>query len=130
MITQIDISGFKGWKETGPVRLAPLTVFFGTNSSGKTSLLQFPLLLKQTANSPDRKRVLHYGDSDTPIDLGTYREMVYQHSPEQDLAFSLNWQLPKALNVKDPYMVQSGLNASPWGTETVHGNISNVTVHK
>ena len=36
-----------------------LTGFFGTNSSGKSSILQFLLMLKQTVESSDRSRVLH-----------------------------------------------------------------------
>jgi len=36
MLKRIRIKNFKAWKDTGEVRLAPITVFFGTNSSGKT----------------------------------------------------------------------------------------------
>ena len=48
MITHIRMKNFKSWKDSGEVELAPLTGFFGTNSSGKSSLLQMLLLLKQT----------------------------------------------------------------------------------
>ena len=46
---------------TGPIDFAPVTVFFGGNSSGKTSLLQSLLLLKQTTDSADRGRVFDLG---------------------------------------------------------------------
>ena len=46
MITHIRMKNFKLWKNSGEVKLAPLTGFFGTNSSGKSSLLQMLLLLK------------------------------------------------------------------------------------
>ena len=46
MITQLQIKNFKGWKDTGPLRLAPITVFFGTNSSGKSSLGQLLMMLE------------------------------------------------------------------------------------
>ncbi|MYB65563.1 AAA family ATPase, partial [Candidatus Poribacteria bacterium] len=49
MITHIRMKNFKSWKDSSEVKLAPLTGFFGTNSSGKSSLLQMLLLLKQTA---------------------------------------------------------------------------------
>ena len=52
---------FKSWRETGPVRLAPLTGFFGANSSGKSSLLQMLLLLKKTTESNDRNLPLETG---------------------------------------------------------------------
>ena len=40
MITHIRVKNFKSWEDSGEVKLAPLTGFFGTNSSGKSSLLQ------------------------------------------------------------------------------------------
>jgi hypothetical protein len=63
MLKSLRIKNFKAWKDTGEIRLAPITVFFGGNSAGKTSLLQFLLMLKQTAESSDRRRVLNPGDS-------------------------------------------------------------------
>ena len=56
MLTELHIKNFKAWKDSGPIRLAPLTVLFGTNSAGKSSIPQLLLLLKQTAESPDRQR--------------------------------------------------------------------------
>ena len=54
MITHIRVKNFKSWQDSGNVGLAPLTGFFGTNSSGKSSLLQMLLLLKQTVGSKDK----------------------------------------------------------------------------
>ena len=39
MITELRAENFKSWKDTGALRFAPLTGFFGANSSGKTSIL-------------------------------------------------------------------------------------------
>lgn len=58
MFTNMRMTNFKSWSETGDIRLAPLTGFFGANSSGKSSLLQMLLLLKQTTESNDRGLVL------------------------------------------------------------------------
>jgi predicted ATPase len=92
MFTRLGIQNFKAWKDTGELRLAPLTVFFGTNSSGKTSLLQFLLMLKQTAQSTDRKRVLHFGDRYSLVDLGVFPEMIFRHEASLDLAFEVEWE--------------------------------------
>ena len=43
MITHIRMKNFKSWLDSGEVKLAPLTGFFVTNSSGKSSLLQMLL---------------------------------------------------------------------------------------
>jgi hypothetical protein len=101
MITSLHLKNFKGWKDTGRLRLAPLTVFFGTNSSGKSSLGQFLMMLKQTANSPDRNRVLHPGDETTPVDLGTVEDLIYQHDATQELQFSLEWRSEPVLEIED-----------------------------
>ena len=71
MLTRLLIKNFKAWADTGEFRLAPLTVLFGTNSSGKSSLGHLLLALKQTALSTDRKRALHLGDENSLIDLGS-----------------------------------------------------------
>jgi AAA ATPase domain/Protein of unknown function (DUF3696) len=95
MFTQLRIQNFKAWKDTENIPLAPLTVFFGPNSSGKTSLLQFLLLLKQTAQSPDRKQVLNFGGSRSFIDFGVWPEMVFGGDPTRGLHFGLKWEVPK-----------------------------------
>lgn len=102
MITMMSLQNFKSWGDTGPLRLAPLTGLFGTNSSGKTSLLQFLLMLKQTAESPDRNLVLELGDSRSLVELGTFCDVIHQHDLSKPLHWRLAWQMPEALTVIDP----------------------------
>lgn len=102
MLTKLSFKNFKAWKDSGEIRLAPLTVLFGNNSAGKTSIPQLLLLLKQTTESPDRQRALHLGDDRTLIDLGTYADAVYGHDMSNPLDFSLEWSLDKELAVENP----------------------------
>jgi hypothetical protein len=102
MLTHMRIRNFKAWRDTGPVRLAPLTVIFGANSAGKSSLGHLLLALQQTARSTDRKRALHLGDSDSLIDLGTFEDCLHGHDLTKTLQFELGWQLPGGLEVEDP----------------------------
>lgn len=102
MLTGLRVQNLKVWKDSGKVRLAPLTVLFGANSAGKTSIPQLLLLLKQTAESPDRQRALQFGDSRTLIDLGTYDDAVYAHDVTQPLDIELRWTLDEPLEVSDP----------------------------
>ena len=62
MITELRAQNFKSWQDTGAMRFAPLTGLFGANSSGKTSILQVLLMLKQTAErpSPDWNEPLYF----------------------------------------------------------------------
>jgi predicted ATPase len=97
MITQIRAENFKSWKDTGELQLAPLTGLFGTNSSGKSSILQILLMLKQTAESPDRSRILHTGDDKSLIDLGTFSDLIYNHDQRNSLQLSLSWKLKQPI---------------------------------
>lgn len=102
MLTHLRIKNFKAWQDTGPIRLAPLTVIFGANSSGKSSLGHLLLALKQTARSSDRKRALHLGDATSLIDLGTFADCLHGHELRLPLSFEIGWNLPKPLEVRDP----------------------------
>ena len=92
MFTQLRIQNFKSWADTGEFRMAPLTGFFGTNSSGKTAILQFLLMLKQTVESSDRQRILHLGgDQYSYVDLGTNYDIIHRYQLPEKIEFSLYW---------------------------------------
>lgn len=61
MLTTLRLKNFKAWRDTAAVALRPVTMLLGTNSSGKSSLIQSLLLLKQTVQSPDRTIHLNLG---------------------------------------------------------------------
>ncbi|MDO9022925.1 MAG: DUF3696 domain-containing protein [Deltaproteobacteria bacterium] len=103
MLTKLRIKNFKAWKDTGDIRLAPLTVLFGSNSSGKSSLGHLLLALKQTAASADRRRALHTGDESSLIDVGTFIECLHGHDRKAQLEFTLDWSLRVARQVKNPF---------------------------
>lgn len=103
MLTSLHIKHFKAWKDTRSIRLAPLTVIFGANSAGKSSLGHLLLALKQTTLSADRKRPLHLGDDNSLIDLGTFVECLHNHDLQNALEFELGWKIPgKDLEARDP----------------------------
>ncbi|MCC7495784.1 MAG: DUF3696 domain-containing protein [Fimbriimonadaceae bacterium] len=102
MLTSLRVQNFKAWEDLRPGRLAPITGFFGANSAGKTSLLQFLLLLKQTAESADRSEVLHFGTDRDAVRLGSLRELLHRHELTRQLQFELAWQQPEPLRLTDP----------------------------
>ena len=93
MIKKLKINNFKSWHSTGDIHFSNLTGFFGTNSSGKTALLQYLLLLKQTAESSDRHQVLDLGSDKTIIELGTFKDLIFNHNTKEALESEINWQL-------------------------------------
>lgn len=101
MLTELRIKNFKAWKDTGAVRMAPLTVIFGANSAGKSSLGHLLLALKQTTLLSDRKRALHLGDKSSLIDLGTFADCIHAHDLKTALEFSLSWRMASPLTLRN-----------------------------
>lgn len=107
MLKHLRIQNFKAWKDTGNIRMAPITLFFGANSSGKSSIGQFLLMLKQTVESPDRKAVFYPGGKNSAVHLGSYQDMVYQRDPRNKITFEYQWTMPDNWEVTDPVSGQS-----------------------
>ncbi|MEZ6101659.1 MAG: AAA family ATPase [Pirellulaceae bacterium] len=102
MLTQLSIQNFKCWKDTSAIRMAPITLFFGANSSGKSSIGQFLMLLKQTAESQDRKAPLFPGGRNSAVQLGSFQEMVFGRDVTNKIVFGYQWTLPNDLQISDP----------------------------
>lgn len=122
MFTEIRGARFKSWAAIGPhagpkssaapdnqlpedesgISLAPVTAFFGTNSSGKTSLLQVLLLLRQTVESADPSLPLNLGDERAAVQLGTFTDIQHNHEQGAEVCLGVSWKLPKAKKFADP----------------------------
>ena len=94
MLKSLRLVNFKSWKDTGDIKLGPITAFFGTNSSGKTSLLQALLLMKQTIASTNQNITLDFGQQDALfVELGSFKETIFNHDESLPLEFHLKWKL-------------------------------------
>lgn len=87
---KISIDNFKTIHHLEDFDLKALNIISGVNSSGKSSLIQFLLLLKQTielnaANSP-----LIF-NSDHLIQLGDFLEVVYRQDPAEKISFRISF---------------------------------------
>ena len=102
MLRTLSIRNFKAWEDTGECEYAPLTVLFGPNSSGKSSLNHFLMMLKQTVRSPDRNSVFDFGDASAPVRVGTFRDVIFRHDLNRVLEFEQEWLLEAPLTIRDP----------------------------
>ncbi len=91
MLRRIGLSNFKCWKELD-IELAPITLLFGANSSGKSAILQSLLMLKQTVESRDPRQHLNFGGGPRDhVDLGSYQDLVLEHDHDQPIGLNLAW---------------------------------------
>ena len=111
MITELSATNFKSWKSIEGMRLAPITGLFGTNSSGKTSIMQLLLMLRQTVESSDRAAVLDFGGERGLAQLGSFRDVIFGHDKSNPLKIRMCWNLPSPLKVQDPSKAGSTLFA-------------------
>lgn len=101
MLTELRLSNFKAWQKLD-IKLGRVTGLFGTNSSGKSSILQFLLMLKQTKNATDRGLVLDLGGPNQLVNLGTFKDMVHKHQETSPLKWTIKWKLNKPLKIINP----------------------------
>jgi len=87
MLTHLKLENFKIWRSTGPIRLAPITLLLGTNSSGKSSLIQSLLLIRQTTRSTDSNIDLYFGDPDKndSVTLGQFNDVLCRHGAANEV---------------------------------------------
>ena len=102
MIEALTLHNFKSWRELD-MEFGKVTGLFGTNSSGKSSLLQFLLMLKQTKNATDRGLVIDFGSPNSLINLGTFRDVVHRHDGDASIRWSLGWTLQRRLRIGSPF---------------------------
>ena len=98
MLKRLSFQNFKSWKDMD-LPCAPITGIFGTNSSGKSSILQMLLMLKQTKDATDRAIALDLNGS--LVQLGTVADLLHRHEEAQSLKWQLDWEEPDAFILRD-----------------------------
>jgi hypothetical protein len=95
-IHEIRIKGYKSLADETKLEIRPLTILAGANSSGKSSVMQPLLLLKQTLSSPSDPGVIELAGPN--VQFNKYEQMFY-HCPgkgksakEMKFGFSLGDQ--------------------------------------
>lgn len=89
MLKRLKLTNFKSWSEAD-VKFGRITGLFGTNSSGKSSFIQFLLLLKQTRESSDRASALDLNGR--LVELGTAEDVIHAHDSKLRMAFDLEFE--------------------------------------
>jgi hypothetical protein len=92
MLNYIHLENFRAFGQPTTIPLAPITLFFGENSAGKTSILHALSLLKQSAETDDPEAVLVVRDPRGLVDLGSFEELIFDHDLDRVLRIGIGWQ--------------------------------------
>ena len=92
MLENIYLENFKAFKLLDNLDIKPITILCGTNSSGKSTILQSILLAKQTTESTQSGQTLLLNGKFTH--LGMFENIVFEKKPTNEvvLGFSCFWK--------------------------------------
>ena len=99
MLSRLKLTNFKSWQEA-KVNFGRLTGLFGVNSSGKSSLAQFLLLLKQTREAAGRAPTLELNGR--LVRLGVARDVIHAHDESRTIRFEVRFEHEADLFIDDP----------------------------
>lgn len=87
MIKSIKVKNFKSLNVPFELPLRNILLLVGPNSSGKSSLLQAILMLKQTIDSRDMENPLLLNGK--YVSLGSFEDIIFRHDLDKDLEIEL-----------------------------------------
>ena len=100
-ITKIAVSGFKSLVEECAIEVRPLTILAGANSSGKSSIMQPLLLMKQTLEAPyDPGALLLNGANVKFTKTGQFFSRLSANKKNKLEKFEINIQVNLSDNLK------------------------------
>ena len=86
MLHALELENFKAFGKRARIPFAPITLIFGENSAGKSTILQALYLLKQTLERGDTEDLLLARTPNHIVDLGSFPEMLFDHDLERTLS--------------------------------------------
>jgi hypothetical protein len=89
-LTSLTVGGFKAFGAPQSAPLAPLTLLYGPNSAGKSSVLQALALLRQSSFSVDSTLLDVTGPR---VDLGSIRSALFDHDTKRPLSLGYSSDL-------------------------------------
>lgn len=96
MITAIRCENFRCFKDTGTLKLAPITILVGENNSGKSAIIQslhLPALALGSEDPSIRLKLLHQD-----YDYGSFKDIVFRHNEKEFITMSYEMLISKPRN--------------------------------
>ncbi len=88
MLKEYQLKDFKAFADAAPLLIRPITLLYGPNSAGKSSIIQSLMLLKQTIEEAEDDSVVLLPQGKL-VDLGNYREFVHLHDIDRQVSIKV-----------------------------------------
>lgn len=85
----LELEGFRSFRDQTTIPLKPLTLLYGQNSAGKSTIIKSLLLLQQTFDL-HRRRGDHFVFSGESVDLGSFASSVTDHNPDRHIRIGIS----------------------------------------
>ena len=95
MLHAIELENFKAFGKRARIPFAPITLIFGENSAGKSTILQALNLLKQTLESQEPGPLVITKSDNSIVDLGSFPELVFDHDLERTITIRVEIAIDK-----------------------------------
>ena len=98
MLDNITLENFKSFKKLEDLKVKPITILCGTNSCGKSSILQSILMLKQTfeGKNPNQNLLLN----GRFVKLGYFTDLIHKKLTSNEVSFDLCFDISHLLQQK------------------------------
>ena len=100
MLQSLELENFKAFGERTRIPFAPITLIFGENSAGKSTILQALYLLKQTRESRETDAPLLPRTENGIVDLGSFQEMLFDHDLGRTLSIRVETNVDRELAIE------------------------------
>lgn len=107
MLERMRMENFRAFEQV-EIEFAPITLLIGANSTGKSSILQALLLLKQSLRGGDYRVPLSFNGP--LVNMGSLRETAWRG--RKSLYFQLEWDDYRGIGFRVAYRKQTGLSVS------------------
>ena len=103
MLHALELENFKAFGKRARIPFAPITLIFGENSAGKSTILQALYLLKQTRESREADVPLLLRGGSEIVDLGGFQEIIFDHDLEQTFSIRVETKVGRGLSIESSF---------------------------
>ena len=99
MLHALELENFKAFGKRARIPFAPITLIFGENSAGKSTILQALYLLKQTLENRETGALL-LPRTENGVNLGSFQEMLFDHDLKRTLSIRVETKLDQEVAIE------------------------------